>query len=175
MKAVFIGGSRRISRLNAEVRSRLDRIVEQKLTVLVGDANGADRAVQQYLNNRRYTDVQVFCMKDRCRNNVGAWPCVEVPAPKGLRGTEFYTMKDQEMTNRAAIGLMLWDGESAGTLANISRLIDQKKPVVVFQSKLNEIRTLRTADELRALVGPMDSEVAKSPDCRTAVPERTLF
>ena len=50
MKAVFIGGSRRISRLNAEVRSRLDRIVDQKLPVLVGDANGADRSVQQYLD-----------------------------------------------------------------------------------------------------------------------------
>ena len=175
MKAVFIGGSRRISRLNAEVKSRLDRIVEQKLPVLVGDANGADRSVQQYLNDRRYTDVHVFCMKDRCRNNVGSWPCIEVSAPRGLKGAEFYTLKDKEMTNRASIGLMLWDGESAGTLANISRLIDQKKPVVVYQSKLGEIRTLRTAEDLRAFVGRRELEVVQSSTDRDSVPEPTLF
>jgi len=175
MKAVFIGGSRRISRLNAEVRSRLDRIVEQKLTILVGDANGADRCVQQYLSDRRYTHVQVFCMKGRCRNNVGAWPCIEVPAQKGVKGAEFYTLKDREMTNLASIGLMLWDGESAGTLANISRLIDQKKPVVVYQSKLNEIRTLRTEEDLHIFIGQRELEVAQSSTDRDSVPERTLF
>jgi hypothetical protein len=97
--------------------------VDQKLPVLVGDANGADRSVEQYLDDQRYRDVQVFCMKGRCRNNVGYWPSIEVSAPSGLKGAEFYTLKDKEMTSRASIGLMLWDGESAGTLANISRLI----------------------------------------------------
>jgi hypothetical protein len=51
---VFIGGSRRITRLEAEVRRRLDRIVEKGLPVVIGDANGADRAVQRYLNDRRF-------------------------------------------------------------------------------------------------------------------------
>ena len=49
-----IGGSRRITRLEAEVRRRLDRIVEKGLPVVIGDANGADRAVQRYLNDRRF-------------------------------------------------------------------------------------------------------------------------
>ena len=38
---VFIGGSRRIGRLDAEVKRRNDTIVEKRLQVLVGDELGA--------------------------------------------------------------------------------------------------------------------------------------
>jgi hypothetical protein len=42
---VFIAGSRWLSRLSADVRSRLDTIIEKGFTILIGDANGADKAV----------------------------------------------------------------------------------------------------------------------------------
>jgi len=51
---VFIGGSRRIIRLDAEVKRRIDRMIEKPLQVLVGDANGADKAVQEYLRSKSY-------------------------------------------------------------------------------------------------------------------------
>jgi hypothetical protein len=70
---VFIGGSRAVSRLNAPIRDRIDDLLNCGCTILVGDANGADKAVQQYLAGRRYTRVTVFCMEN-CRNNIGAWP-----------------------------------------------------------------------------------------------------
>ena len=73
MTKVFIGGSRKIGRLGPEVRQRLDRIIEKKIQVLIGDANGADKAVQMYLRSRGYYRVQVFCMDGVCRNNVGGW------------------------------------------------------------------------------------------------------
>ena len=44
---VFVAGSRQISRLPAEVRSRLDTMIEKGFQILVGDANGADKAVQR--------------------------------------------------------------------------------------------------------------------------------
>jgi hypothetical protein len=74
MTNVFIGGSRKISRLDADVRQELDRIVEKSLKVLVGDANGADKAVQSYLKSKNYDLVEVFCAGRTCRNNVGRWP-----------------------------------------------------------------------------------------------------
>jgi hypothetical protein len=49
MTKVFIGGSRRLSQLNKDLKGRLDNIVERGFTVIVGDANGADKAVQRYL------------------------------------------------------------------------------------------------------------------------------
>lgn len=46
MKKVFIAGSRRLSRIPAEVRQRLDEMIRRRLTILIRDANGADTAVQ---------------------------------------------------------------------------------------------------------------------------------
>jgi hypothetical protein len=71
MIKVFIGGSRGIRRLGPEVRKRLDEIIRKQLFVLVGDANGADKAVQNYLHERGYDRVEVFCTGGHCRNNVG--------------------------------------------------------------------------------------------------------
>ena len=57
---VFIAGSRRLSRLNHYVRRRLDTIVAKGFTVILGDANGVDKAVQQYLSSKSYRDVLVL-------------------------------------------------------------------------------------------------------------------
>lgn len=62
MHSVFVAGSRALSRLNAQVKERLDNIVKQNFAVLVGDANGADKAVQRYLAERGYRNVVVYCM-----------------------------------------------------------------------------------------------------------------
>jgi hypothetical protein len=119
MATVFVAGSRQISRLPAEVRSRLDTMIEKGFQILVGDANGADKAVQRYLADRSYPHVLVHCMKDHCRNNVGNWPTREVAAPRGARGFDYYSLKDRAMAAAAEYGLMLWDGKSRGTV-NIS-------------------------------------------------------
>ena len=55
MKKVFIGGSRKISRLNESLRQRIDQMIEKNLQILLGDANGADKAVQAYLDEREYS------------------------------------------------------------------------------------------------------------------------
>ena len=43
MTNVFVAGSRRVSHLGADVRRRLDEMIQRELAILVGDANGADR------------------------------------------------------------------------------------------------------------------------------------
>jgi len=52
MRNVLIADSRRISRLNAAVKLRLDTMIEKGFAILVGDANGADKAVPRYLAER---------------------------------------------------------------------------------------------------------------------------
>ena len=54
MNTIFIGGSRHVSKLPPEVRNRLDNIVSLGHQVIVGDANGADRAVQEHLQESHY-------------------------------------------------------------------------------------------------------------------------
>ena len=73
MTTVFVAGSRAISKLNEQITERLDNIMRRQLSVLVGDANGADKAVQAYLAKCAYRSVTVYSM-EASRNNVGGWP-----------------------------------------------------------------------------------------------------
>ena len=142
MDKVFIGGSRRITSLNPDVRNHLDRIMERQLPVLVGDANGADKAVQKYLADFDYDNVEVFCSNGVCRNNVGHWKTRAVAVSKGTRGFDFYAAKDREMAAEATVGFMLWDGKSKGTLLQMRRLVTQGKKVLVYTSHLKRLSTL---------------------------------
>jgi adenine-specific DNA-methyltransferase len=162
MKKVFVGGSRRVSRLNADVKRRIDHMIEQNLSILVGDANGADKAVQTYLARRQYREVIVFCTAGECRNNVGGWPVTSVAPPlHGRRDFQFFTAKDSEMARQADVGLMLWDGKSSGTIVNIARMVAAAKPVVVYVSPKKEFLTLRSRSELETLVSFCPPDVRK--------------
>lgn len=161
MTKVFIGGSRRIARLDAEVRRRLDRIVEKRLAVLIGDANGADKAVQRYLSEQKFEAVEVFSADESPRNNVGGWP-VRVIRPGHLRKDfDYYAAKDRAMAAAATVGLMLWDGQSRGTLMNVLRLADQRKPVVVYVQPRKSFVDVRTQGDLAALLSGVDRRLAR--------------
>lgn len=150
---VFIGGSRRLSRLNDDMKRRLNKILDNGFTVIVGDANGADRAVQRYLASNRYEKVIVFCMAGECRNNVGQWTTREVVTTPGVRRNfAYYAAKDRAMAHEADYGLMLWDGKSRGTLTNIEDLVRQRKPVVVYLAPEKSFVTVRDPDELARFV-----------------------
>jgi hypothetical protein len=152
MSKVFIGGSRQISRLNDEIRRRLDQIVQRQLWVLVGDANGADRAVQAFFHERRYPNVTVFCTGAACRNNVGGWQVRLVTPPHKTKDFGFFTAKDLVMAGEADAALMLWDGESAGTIVNLARLLARGKISVVYLAPQKVFRTLKSASDLRELL-----------------------
>jgi hypothetical protein len=161
MRKVFIGGSRRVTRLNSEVRKRLDRIIERQLPVLIGDANGADKAVQQYLQDRGYNSVEVFCVGQDCRNNVGHWKMRAVPSPRSGKGFAYYAVKDREMAREASIGFMLWDGKSMGTLANIFRLVKQRKKVAVYTVPTKTFTTLKDESDWERFLSRYPIEVRR--------------
>lgn len=156
MTKVFIAGSRHLSRLNADVKHRIDAIIEKGFTVLVGDANGADKAVQRYLAEKHYRDVIVHCMAGNCRNNVGNWPAREVPAPPGSRGFTYYATKDKAMVDDADYGLMLWDGESKGTLNSVINMVRQNKPVVVYFARTKAFQNIRSGQDVEDLLRKCD-------------------
>jgi hypothetical protein len=148
MMRVFIGGSRRVSRLDEQVTGRLDEIIRKQLPVIIGDANGADKAVQDYFRQCAYGQVEVFCTEGRCRNNAGNWKIRPVPAPAGGKHDfEYYAAKDRLMADEGSIGFMLWDGKSRGTLANVLRLIEQGKKVVVYLAPSKQFTTLRNISD----------------------------
>lgn len=131
-------------------------MIKRGFTILVGDANGADKAVQRYLAEKRYPNVIVHCMASNCRNNVADWPMREVPAPPGARGFAYYATKDQVMVDDAEYALMLWDGESKGTLNSVINMVRQNKPVVVYLAPKKAFQNLRSTDDLNALLANCD-------------------
>ncbi|MGH9320533.1 MAG: hypothetical protein ACRD21_22935 [Vicinamibacteria bacterium] len=156
MTIVFISGSRRIRRLSGEVRERLDRVIEKRLPVVIGDADGADKAVQRYLDSRGYDLVEVFCAGEAPRNRVGHWPLRKIDPPHSTRDFDYYASKDREMAEVATVGLLLWDGESQGTLMNALRLVAQQKTAVVYVGpgrEFVEIRSRGDFDKLAARLG----------------------
>ena len=161
MTRVFIGGSRHITRLEADVRRRLDRIVEKGLPVVIGDANGADKAVQRYLSEQKFERVEVYCADESPRNNAGGWPVRVIHPGHARRDFDFYATKDRAMAAAATVGLMLWDGQSRGTLMNVLRLADRNKPVVVYVQPRKSFVDVRTRGDLSALLAELDRETAK--------------
>lgn len=145
MKTVFVGGSRQVSRLSAEVKRRLDSVISSGHHVVVGDANGADKAVQKHFHEAAYDKVTVFCSGDSYRNNLGQWGTHKVHAPKHLNGFQFYAAKDREMAREADFGLMIWDGKSAGTLLNVLRLVRASKIAVLFSVPEKRAINIKTA------------------------------
>ncbi|MEX2273704.1 MAG: hypothetical protein WD690_19720 [Vicinamibacterales bacterium] len=139
-------------------------MIEKGVQILVGDANGADKAVQRYLADKSYPNVLVHCMTDHCRNNVGNWPTREVVAPRGARGFDYYSLKDRAMAEAAEYVLMLWDGKSKGTVNNVVNLSRDRKPVVVYIAPTKQFRTIKTPDDLRDLLAQGDSDSVERID-----------
>ena len=155
---VFVGGSRRLSRLNKKVTRTLDRLIERDLTIIIGDANGADKAVQSYLVNKQYRNVIVFCMQNQCRNNLGDWQSRRVETSLRTNGFEFYAVKDLAMVKETDYGFMLWDSKSKGTLNSIVNLLRENKPVVVYFSPTKTLHRLTTLGDLLKILEKCDKD-----------------
>ncbi len=157
MTTIFIGGSRHISRLPSEVRKRLDNVVACGYQIVVGDANGADKAVQKHLLDSHYDKVTVFCSGDTARNNLGNWHVRRVDPPKRAKGFQFYAAKDRQMAREADFGLMIWDGKSPGTVLNVLRLVQVGKISVLFNVPDKSAVNIKSTEHWRAFLADCSS------------------
>nr|VFK40281.1 MAG: hypothetical protein BECKSD772F_GA0070984_105716 [Candidatus Kentron sp. SD]VFK44416.1 MAG: hypothetical protein BECKSD772E_GA0070983_103726 [Candidatus Kentron sp. SD] len=157
MTTVFISGSRKISRLNKEIKDRLKNLIIQEFEVVVGDANGADKAVQQFLLDESYPHVTVFCSGNACRNNLGNWKVSKIEVDPKLRGRAFYTKKDKEMAEIADYGFVLWDGKSPGSYSNIMELLKRNKKALVYYLPEKSFLTVSRLDDANGLLRKCDT------------------
>jgi hypothetical protein len=175
MTTVFVSGSRKISHLNNEIRHRLQNIVEQEFNVIVGDANGADKALQKYLSEIHYENVVVFCSGNSCRNNIGNWNIERVSVDSKLSGRDFYTQKDIVMAAEADYGFVLWDGKSPGSFNNIMELLKGKKRALVYFSPNKEFYTVSDLRDAQMLLDKCDrdslSDISKKIGLSTSIRE----
>ena len=172
MTTVFLSGSRKIGRIGDEVRGRLENMVQNGLTIVAGDANGADKAMQSCLHELGYPDVTVYFVGAAPRNNVGHWATRNVPVEANLSGREFYARKDQEMAKVADFGFVLWDGKSPGSVQNMFCLLRQNKTVVVYLAPEKRFYNFKTEDELLDVLEKCDDETLDDIGRKIALPER---
>jgi len=148
MTTVFLSGSRAIGRLNDMIRERISNIVSKEFEIVIGDANGADKAMQGYLNDLDYRHVRIYCSGERCRNNLGDWPVENIEVDGRLKGRDFYAVKDKKMASDADFGFVLWDGKSAGSIGNVIEMIKQDKSVLIYVSKSKSFETVSSIETL---------------------------
>lgn len=156
MTTVFISGSRKISRLNQQIRDRLRNILAQQYEIVIGDANGADKAVQKYLLDEKYRYVTVYCSGNTCRNNLGKWSVLRVEVDANLKGRDFYAEKDKKMAEIADYGLVLWDGRSPGSYSNIMELLKRRKKVLVYFSPERSFLSISKLEDATKLLSKCD-------------------
>lgn len=120
---VMISGSRSIKTLPKDAIARIETIISLNAEILIGDCNGVDSAVQQYLKQRGYYQVFVYHIGKKPRCNVG-FPTVAVPGSR-------YLDKDVAMCTASDYGLAIIANNSRGTLANIARMPGRVRVVQV--------------------------------------------
>ena len=169
MTTVFLSGSRRISRLNEEIRTRLHNIIEQNYRIVLGDANGADKAIQKYLADVRYPNVIVYCSGNSCRNNIGNWEANKIQVGSQFKGRDFYTQKDIKMADDADYGFMLWDGKSIGTINNIIEILKRNKKAIVYLSPEKKFFSISSVKDAREFLSQCNQETLISLDKKTKI------
>lgn len=149
--SIFIGGSIGISKLNVAIRKRLDDFIQRGDAILIGDANGADKAVQTYLAGKHYANVTVYCMEE-CRNNIGQWHVRHVEPLSKKKDSSYYATKDRVMFEEAQCGMMLWDAKSKGTLRNVLNLVGAGKRTLVYFAPAKEFQVVASEQDLQTLL-----------------------
>ncbi|MCY4047934.1 MAG: hypothetical protein OXF42_07520 [Candidatus Dadabacteria bacterium] len=159
MKTVFIGGSRKLPRLNSTVRARLNSVIASNCKVVVGEAGGADKAVQGFFAQEGYKNVVIYCMDGEYRNNLGNWETVVIDSGGRRKDFKYFAMKDAEMSRVADFGIMIWDGKSRGTLNNIFNLLEQRKEADVYFSPDRRFVSVKSLEDVEGLIGKCGYEL----------------
>lgn len=148
-QTIFVSGSLSVTELSDFAKAHVRSIVTNRMNVLIGDAYGADKAIQQELYKKYdYPFVTVYASNGKARNNVGGRKVKAVDAPAGIYGREFYTYKDVAMSNDCDFGFMLWDGKSKGTMNNIERLLSMNKLSIICLSNKHKSFKIETRQQL---------------------------
>ncbi|NBU30784.1 MAG: hypothetical protein EBS41_04670 [Actinobacteria bacterium] len=151
MSAMMLGGSRKISQLPPPVVEFLAEMMEKRYWFLVGDAPGADSFFQKVLHSAGYPRVVVFTSVGQARANAGQWEERYIDSGLKSQSAAKHTVKDRIMVSKADEGLMVWDGSSPGTLANVIDLFEAEKSSRIWTPDDDLLWTVDSPSHLEGL------------------------
>lgn len=144
LKTVFVSGSSKTQdeasgyyrkELPKDIQKQLDSHMSKGNRIIVGDAPGIDRQVQDYLNAKNYKNVEVYGPGKQVRYSANSkWKTNPIDDPDHEPGSkEWLAKKDIAMTEAADEGLAIVLDEGAkATRKNVQRLSDSGKSVKVY-------------------------------------------
>ena len=157
---IVLGGTRKAEKIPLEVIDLLQYYVSKKSEFLVGDAPGIDTAFQKELKKLHVAEVTVCSSAESVRNNIGSWPEKIIESGLISKSHAQHSAKDRYMTIEADLGIMVWDAQSAGTLANVLDLVSMGKEcflfnfldseLIRFDSQLSLDRYLKVHSDVRS-------------------------
>ncbi len=172
MVKVFVSGSIGIKNLDDQVKARISNIVDSGYKIIVGDANGVDSSIQEYLTSTDSSSVSVYCSGTNPRNNLGGWPTQQVHTEASPGTRAFFTAKDKKMAQDCDYGLMVWDAKSTGTLSNALELVGNNKTALVYVNKAKEFLKIKEVADLENLVSYMSSTSFHKADKKLKLKEK---
>ena len=164
MTNVFVSGSIKIKNLDSKVVERLQNIISSNLGVIIGDADGVDSAIQEFLKSNEVRSVVVYCSGDTPRNNIGHWDTKKVSTTYKPGTRQYFTAKDKTMAADCDYGFMIWDASSTGTLSNVIELVERNKVGLVYINKAKQFLKVKNIEELETLIKFMSAASIKNAD-----------
>lgn len=145
-KTTFVSGSSKTQdesskyyrrKLPKSVRKELNKRIKRGDRIIVGEAPGIDRQVQDYLNKKEYRNVKIYTSGDEPRYLANKkWGVKRVDASKYEKmSPEWLAVKDKQMSKDAdeGIAVILDKGGAKATRNNISRLQKMNKDIFVTE------------------------------------------
>lgn len=172
MTTVFIAGSITIKHLDFKVQERIMNIISLGHDIVVGDADGVDTSLQQFLLDEHVERVTVYCTGDKPRNNIGNWPVCSVTTYHKVGSRAYFTAKDLALAEAADTGLMIWDSKSTGTLSNVLELLSRKKYAWVFVNKDKAFHAVKNVDTLESLLSCMSVPARLKADTKIGLTDK---
>jgi hypothetical protein len=172
MTSVFISGSMSIKNLDSNVKKRIDNIIASNFHIILGDADGVDASIQEFLVERKATLVTVYCSGPQPRNNLGAWPVMRIDTKNAPGTRAFFTAKDLKLADDADYGMMIWDTKSTGTLSNVVELLARNKKSVVYINKVKDFLCILKVGDLEKLVGYMSETAFNKADAKIGLKKK---
>ena len=151
MSKIFISGSISIKELDEKVKKVIDKIIQKKYEILVGDAEGIDKLIQNYLAKWGYENVVVYYIGEKPRN----YQFKNFKTKK----VNFDDLLKSEREKQYDKCFCIWNGRSKGTYENIKRALENRqksREIVIYYNQTKEFIKAEKLQEYSELKNRID-------------------
>lgn len=161
MSKIFISGSISIKELDEKVKKVIDKIIQKKYEILVGDAEGIDKLIQNYLAECGYENVVIYYIGEKPRNcQFKNFKTKKVNFDDSLKSErEKQYFKDKKMLEECDKCFCIWNGRSKGTYENIRRALENRqksREIVIYHKQTKEFIKAEKLQEYSELKNRID-------------------